>query len=44
MKKRIAGIIAVATIALALLGCPEKKGPLEKAGKKVDDAVDDLKK
>jgi hypothetical protein len=41
--KRLAGFIAVAMFALVLLGCPEKKGPMEKAGEKLDNAVDDVK-
>jgi hypothetical protein len=40
--KRLAGIIGIGMIALALLGCPEKKGPLEKAGEKMDDVMDDM--
>ena len=46
LMKRCKGIIAVlAMIALivGLSGCP-KEGPLERAGKKVDKAIDDIKK
>jgi predicted small lipoprotein YifL len=46
MKKHGKGIVAVlAMIALivGLSGCA-KEGPLEKAGKKVDKAVEDIKK
>ena len=35
--------IVCAFLSLATLGC-EKEGPMEKAGKKVDEAVDDAKK
>jgi hypothetical protein len=41
MKKKM-GFLAVAALALVFLGCPEKKGPLEKAGEKIDEAVDDV--
>jgi hypothetical protein len=46
MMKRCKGIIAVlAMIALivGLSGC-QKEGPMEKAGKKVDKAIEDIKK
>ena len=46
MKKHGKGIVAVlAMIALivGLSGCA-KEGPMEKAGKKVDKAVEDIKK
>jgi predicted small lipoprotein YifL len=46
MKKHGKGIVAVlAMIALivGLSGCA-KEGPLEKAGKKVDKAIEDIKK
>jgi len=46
MKKNGKGIVAVlAMIALivGLSGCA-KEGPMEKAGKKVDKAVEDIKK
>ena len=46
MMKTYKSIIAVlATIALivVLSGC-EKEGPMEKAGKKVDKVVEDIKK
>jgi hypothetical protein len=35
-------VFALFTIALATSACPEK-GPMEKAGEKVDDAVDKAK-
>ncbi len=35
-------VFALAVIALATTACPEK-GPMEKAGEKVDDAVDKTK-
>jgi len=35
-------VLALSTIALATSACPEK-GPLEKAGEKVDDAIDKTK-
>jgi predicted small lipoprotein YifL len=46
MKKHCKSIVAVlATIALiaGLSGC-SKEGPMEKAGKKVDKAIEDIKK
>jgi predicted small lipoprotein YifL len=46
MKKNCKSIVAVlATIALiaGLSGC-SKEGPMEKAGKKVDKAIEDIKK
>jgi hypothetical protein len=35
-------VFALSVIALATSACPEK-GPVEKAGEKVDDAVDEAK-
>ena len=35
-------VLALSAIALATSACPEK-GPLEKAGEKVDDAIDKTK-
>ena len=35
-------VLALSGIALSTVACPEK-GPVEKAGKKVDDAVDKAK-
>lgn len=46
MRKNVKSIITVlAMIALivGLLGCP-KEGPMERTGKKVDKAVEDIKK
>jgi hypothetical protein len=37
---RLVRALTVALFALLLLGCPEKKGPLEKAGEKMDNAVE----
>ena len=36
-------VIALSSIALATSACPERKGPMERAGEKVDDAVDKVK-
>jgi hypothetical protein len=38
--KRLVRVLAVALFAFLLWGCPEKKGPLEKAGEKIDNAVE----
>ena len=35
-------VLALTSVALATSACPEK-GPAEKAGEKIDKAVDDLK-
>jgi hypothetical protein len=35
-------VLALSTIALATSACPEK-GPAEKAGEKIDDAIDKTK-
>jgi predicted small lipoprotein YifL len=35
-------VLALSSIALATSACPEK-GPVEKAGQKVDDAIDKTK-
>lgn len=40
--RRIALAFAVAALALAGTACPDK-GPAEKAGQKIDEAVDKLK-
>ena len=37
---RLVRVLAVALFALLLLGCPEKKGPMEKTGEKIDNAVE----
>ena len=37
---RLVRVLAVALLALLLWGCPEKKGPMEKAGEKIDNAVE----
>ena len=36
-------VLALSSIALATSACPEKKGPAEKAGEKIDNAVDKTK-
>ena len=36
-------VLALSSIALATSACPEKKGPAQKAGEKIDDAVDKTK-
>lgn len=36
-------IVFLSGIALSTTACPEKKGPAEKAGEKIDDAVDKAK-
>jgi predicted small lipoprotein YifL len=35
-------VLALSSIALATSACPEK-GPVEKAGEKIDDAIDETK-
>jgi hypothetical protein len=34
--------IAIVTLALGTTACPEKKGPMEKAGEKIDETVDKM--
>lgn len=41
-KSRSVVVLAAAVIGLGLAAC-EKKGPLEKAGEEVDEAVDTIK-
>ncbi len=41
--KSIIAVCAIITLIVGLSGCA-KEGPLEKAGKKVDKAVEDIKK
>lgn len=41
--KRFAACLAIALLGLVLLGCPEKKGPMEKMGEHLDDAAGELK-
>jgi hypothetical protein len=36
-------ILALSSVALATSACPQKKGPAQKAGEKIDDAVDKTK-
>jgi predicted small lipoprotein YifL len=42
-SKRIIAVLALIALIVGLAGC-EKEGPMEKAGKKVDKAVEDIKK
>jgi hypothetical protein len=41
--KRIVVVLAMISLILGLSGCA-KEGPMEKAGKKVDKAIEDIKK
>ena len=41
MRKKILSILLLALAAIALTACPEKEGPLEKAGEKMDEAIDE---
>ena len=41
--KSIIAVLATVALIVVLSGCP-KEGPLERAGKKVDKAIDDIKK
>ncbi len=41
--KRFIALLAMIALIVGLSGCA-KEGPLEKAGKKVDKAVEDIKK
>ena len=41
--RNIVVVMALASVALATSACPEKKGPLEKAGEKADEAIDKAK-
>jgi hypothetical protein len=36
-------ILALSSVALATSACPQKKGPAQKAGEKIDNAVDKTK-
>ena len=36
-------VFSLSAVALATSACPEKKGPVEKAGEKIDKAIDDTK-
>ena len=38
--RNIVVVLALTSVAFATSACPEKKGPVEKAGEKVDKAVD----
>jgi len=42
-SKSLIAVLAMIALLVGLSGC-EKEGPLEKAGKKVDKAVEDVKK
>ena len=39
----IGRFILVVTLAMVAWACPDKDGPLENAGERVDDAVEDLR-
>ena len=41
--RNITIILALSSVALATSACPEKTGPVEKAGEKVDKAIDKAK-
>ena len=41
--KSIIAVLAMVALIVVLSGCP-KEGPLERAGKKVDKAIEDIKK
>jgi hypothetical protein len=41
--KSIIAVLAMIALIVGLSGC-EKEGPMEKAGKKVDKAIEDIKK
>ena len=41
--KSIIVVLAVIALIVGLSGCP-KEGPVERAGKKVDKAIEDIKK
>lgn len=41
--KSVIAMLALIALVVGLVGC-EKEGPMEKAGKKVDKAVEDIKK
>jgi len=36
-------VLALSSIALATSACPERKGPVEKAGEKIDKTIDKAK-
>lgn len=40
--RRAALALAIVSLALGTTACPEKKGPMEKAGEKIDETVDKL--
>ncbi len=42
MSKGLGAIAVALVVATGSLGCPQEKGPMEKAGEKVDEAVDDI--
>ena len=41
LKRTVLGSLFCAALLMPMSGC-EKKGPLEEAGEKIDDAVDDI--
>ena len=40
--KKMFALVFVLALALATTACVEEKGPMEKAGEKVDDAVEEV--
>jgi hypothetical protein len=43
-KTRALALALVVAFSFALQACPDKDGPMEKAGEKVDEAVNDAKR
>ena len=42
MKRTIVALSLVFSLGWPLLGCERKQGPMEKAGEKIDEAVDSI--
>jgi len=42
MKRSIAGMLVVLLLGATLVGCEREKGPIEKAGEKLDETVDKI--
>jgi hypothetical protein len=42
MKRPIATLLAAMLLGSPLLACERKQGPMEKAGEKIDEAVDEI--
>jgi hypothetical protein len=42
--KRTLPLALIVALSFALQACPEKEGPMEKAGEKVDEAVKDAER